>query len=311
MPRVLVLESPYAEASVEEECLPRFDVQRVRRRELPSRAEDVVGLIVDTATVDREILGRLPGLRCISVTGVGLDSIDLDEAARRGIAVVNVPDGATEEVATHTVAMLLALVRRLPVYHRYVVGGGFRHDESGPVHRLSEQTVGILGFGRIGQAVAVRLAPFGCRLLAWDPLIEPDAVRRLGVEPVSSLDELLTAADALTVHVPLMPETLDLLDARRLESLKPGAVVVNTARGHALDTAALGRLLRSRRLGGAALDVFREEPPGGELALADASDNVILTPHAAFYSIEAELAIRRRACLQLEQALEEVVGAAR
>jgi D-3-phosphoglycerate dehydrogenase / 2-oxoglutarate reductase len=309
VPGVLVLESPYANPSVEEDSLPRFDVRRLGRAELPSLAPDVVGLIVDMTTVDREVLDRLPELRCISVTGVGLDGIDLEEAERRGITVVNVPDGATEEVATHAVAMLLALVRRLSAYHRYVVGGRFRHDESGSVHRLSEQTVGILGFGRIGQAVAVRLAPFECRLLAWDPYVEPEAVRRLGVEPVSSLEELLSAADALTVHVPLTRETLALLDARRLESLKPGAVIVSTARGKVLDTAALGTLLRSGRIGGAALDVFREEPPGAELALADAADNVILTPHAAFYSIEAELEIRCRACLQLEQALAEVVHA--
>ena len=309
MPAVLVLESPYANPSVEEESLPRFDVRRLTRADLPPSDEDVVGVIVDQTAVDSELLDRFPELRCISVTGVGLDRVDLEEARRRGISVVNVPDGSTEEVATHSVAMLLSLVRRLPAYHRHVVEGHFRHDQSGPVRRLSEQTVGILGFGRIGQAVAVRLAPFGCRLVAWDPYVESHGIRRLRVEPVSSVEELLSVVDALTVHVPLTPETLDLLDARRLASLKPGAVVVSTARGKVLDTAALARLLRSGRLAGAALDVFREEPPRSELDLAEASDNVILTPHAAFYSTEAELEIRRRACRQLERVLVEAVDA--
>lgn len=302
--RVLVLDSPYDERPLEEEALPHLRVERLRRADLSQPAPDVAGLIVDMAPVDRELLDLLPGLRCVSVTGIGLDAIDLAEAERRGIAVVNVPDESVEEVATHAVALLLALVRRLRPYHRHVAGGGFRHDESGPVPRLSRLTVCIAGFGRIGQATAARLAPFGCRLLGWDDYVEDGVFAAAGVER-AGLDELCARSHALTVHLPLNEGTLDLFGEERLRALPPGALLVNTSRGKVVDTKTVIELVRSGRLGGAALDVFREEPPGWELELAGAGDNVILTPHCAFYSHESEEEIRRRACRNLYRVLKE------
>jgi D-3-phosphoglycerate dehydrogenase len=297
--RILVLESPYDERLIEQKALRGYAVERVGLGDLREREEGVTGLIVDMLPIDAALLDRLPDLRAISVTGIGLDAIDRAETARRGIRVDNVPAGSTEEVATHAVALLLALVRKLPASHRHVAAGGFRHDAMGPIRRLSTLTVGIVGVGRIGRAVADRLAPFGATLVGWDA----QPVRHPGVESVS-LDELCARADAVTLHLPLDDGTLDLFDASRLESLRPGALLVNTGRGKLVDTDALIRLLRAGRLGGVALDVFRDEPPRAELELLEAHENVLATPHSAFFSVESEEEIRRTAARNLEAALQ-------
>ncbi len=302
--RILLIDYPYdGGTSIEEESLPQARVEVVRGSELPEIGEDVIGLLIDTFTVDAHVLDRFPNLRGIGVTGVGLDSIDLAEVERRGIRVVNVPDGATEEVATHAIAMLLALVRRLPAYHQHVLAGGFDYRESGPIRRFSEQTVGLAGFGRIARAVATRLQPFGCRLVGWDPYVNPKVFNEYSVD-VLALEELLEVSDAVSIHLPLNEGTRDLMNKSRLEHLKPQAIVVNTGRGKVLDTDALTSLLRAGRLGGVGLDVFRDEPPGEELVVAQLSHNVILTPHAAFYSRDSVEEIRRTASLRLAATLE-------
>jgi D-3-phosphoglycerate dehydrogenase len=241
-------------------------------------------------------MDRFPALRCISIYGVGVDWVDHAEAERRGIAVRNVPDETTEEVATHAVALLLALVRRLPGQMRETSSGGWSSEAAGPLRRFSALTVGVLGFGRIGRAFAERVRGFGCRVVAWDPYVADAAFRELGVERLG-IDELLEGADAISVHLPLNEGTADLLDAGRLALLREGAFLVNTARGGIVDTAAAIELLRAGRLGGIALDVLRREPPGpDELAILEAGANVILTPHVAYYSDEGVDAVRARVC---------------
>lgn len=311
-PRIVLLDYPYAETAVEQEALGGLALGRVSGDELRAAGaaaggaapgfEDATGLLVDMAPVDAALMGTLPALRVVSVIGIGLDAIDLEAAHARGIAVRNVPVGSVEDVATHAVALVLALWRRLPVYHAHVLGGGFDFAGAGPIDSLAAQTVGILGFGRIGQAVARRLSAFGCRVVAASRSERP-AYATLGVERLTT-DELVRASNVLVVTAPLNDGTRDLLDEARLRQLPRGAVLVNTGRGGIVDTAAVARLLAEGHLAGAGLDVFRSEPPGpDELAVAAASPNVILTPHAAFYAADTELAIRRAACAHV---LEEL-----
>ena len=321
--RILLLDYPYTDTAVEEAALEPRLVVRAAGETLRAAGgaaaagaaatgaatagaapgfEDIEGLLVDMAPVDTALLDALPRLRAVSVIGIGLDRIDLAAAAARGVAVRNVAAGSTEDVATHAVALLLALWRRLPVYHAHVAGGGFDFAAAGHIDSLASQTVGILGFGRCGQATARRLTPFGCRIAAASRSDSP-SYAELGVERLP-VDDLLRASSALVVTAPLNDTTRDLLDERRLRLLPRGAVVVSVGRGLILDTPAVARLLAEGHLAGAGLDVFRSEPPGpDELAVAVASPNTILTPHAAFYAVDTDLAIRRAACANLLEAL--------
>ena len=311
--RILLLDYPYADTAIEQKALaPRAtlrgagDVIRAAGAAAPGEAAptlaDVAGLLVDMARVDEALMDALPALRAVSVIGIGLDAIDLAAARARGIAVRNVPTGSVDDVATHTVALLLAVWRRLPAYHAHVAAGGFDFAAAGPIDSLAAQTVGILGFGKIGQATACRLAAFGCRIVAASRSESP-AYRALGVERLP-VNELLRVSNALVVTAPLNDDTRDLLDEARLRLLPRGAIVVNTGRGRILDTPAVARLLAEGHLSGAALDVFRNEPPhADELALPAASPNVVLTPHAGFYAADTEVAIRQAACAHL---LEEL-----
>jgi D-3-phosphoglycerate dehydrogenase len=242
--------------------------------------EDVVAVLTwGTLRVGEELFAQLPALRVVGTATVGFDHIDVDAAARRGVAVVSVPDYCTQEVADHALALLYALLRGIVVLDRDVAAGGWNAKVAGPLRTLAELRVGIVGLGRIGDAVASRLLALGLEVWAHDLLpVERDGVRPAG------LDELLAECDAGTLHVPLTRETRGLLGPERIESIRPGALLVNTSRGEVVDVDAVLAALRSGRLGGAALDVLPQEPPPA----VPVAPNLILTPHAAYYSPAAE-----------------------
>jgi D-3-phosphoglycerate dehydrogenase / 2-oxoglutarate reductase len=250
---------------------------------------DADGLLIQYGVVNRRVLEGLPRVRFLVRYGVGVDGIDLAAATARGIPVVNVPDYGTDEVANHAVALLLALARKLPQLDRQTRAGRWNVFEAAPIHRLAGQTGGILGCGRIGSRVARKLGAFDLRLLACDPYLErfPSSV-----EPVA-FDRLLAESDYLTLHCPLTTETHHLIDAAALGRMKPTAVLVNTARGGVVDTVALTEALRQGRLAGAALDVTEQEPLDPESPLFR-MEQVIVTPHAAWYSEESRSDLKRR-----------------
>ncbi|MGO9581838.1 MAG: C-terminal binding protein [Acidimicrobiales bacterium] len=225
-----------------------------------------------------ELLG--PDVRIIARAGIGLDAIDLDAARDRGIAVFHTPDYATEEVATHTVALMLALNRKLLQGDELARKDWQSWARLKPVPPMSVLTVGIVGLGRIGRAVADRVRPFAANIVAFDPFVTeaPDNVRL-----AETLDELLAETDVLTLHLPVTDATRGLIGARELGLLRPGAVVVNVARGALLDQVALVGALRSGRLSGAGLDVLAVEPLPDDDPITTAP-NVILSPHFAWYS---------------------------
>jgi phosphoglycerate dehydrogenase-like enzyme len=241
---------------------------------------DAVGAIVSTDPFDASVLAASPALRVIARIGVGVDSIDLDAATAHGIAVTVTPGANEGTVADHAVALMLAAVRRIPEHDAAVRRGEWNRTGEHAAWLLSGGTVGLVGYGHIGRIVAARLRGFDVRVLVNDP-IEP---RDPAVEAVG-LDTLLAASDIVSLHVPLLSSTRGLIGARELALMRPGAILVNTARGGVVDEEALIEALASGRLRAAAIDVFADEPPAGSRLLR--LPNVVLSPHVAGLSIRS------------------------
>lgn len=277
---------------------------RVRRascrnaEEVVEAARDATALLVQWAPVTASVLDRLDRLRFVSRLGIGHDMIDVAAATARGVAVANTPDYCVQEVAAHTIAMVMALARRLPVLDRAVRDGRWSATGDGAgALRPSRATVAVVGFGRIGSLAAAHAAALGFRVVVHDPNVAEAAVRAAGHEPVE-LDEALAAADVVTLHVPLTDRTRHLLNGAAIARMRPGALIVNTCRGGLIDEAALAGALASGRVAGAALDVFEEEPLPAGSPLRTAP-GVLLTPHAAWYSPDSLAELPRRAARQI------------
>lgn len=244
-------------------------------------------LVVRSQTrVDAELLAAAaPRLAVVGVASVGTDRIDIAAATRAGVMVVNAPTGNTIAAAEHTMAMMLALLRKIPSADASVRRGEWERAAYLGAE-LRHRTLGIIGLGKIGKAVARRAAAFEMRVIAYDPLLTADQATEHSARLVG-LPELLTRADVITVHVPLVPETRGLIGVAQIEAMKSGAVLLNVARGGLVDEAALAAALRSGHLGGAAVDVFSTEPMAADNPLRDAP-NTILTPHLGASTSEAQ-----------------------
>ena len=265
--------------------------------ELRDLLGDAVGAIVSTDPFDRDVLDSTPNLMVIARVGVGVDTVDVAAATANGVLVTTTPGANEDSVADHTLALMLALVRRVPEHDRSLRER--RWDRGGAMTPgdLWRSTVGIVGSGRIGRAVVRRLRGFGCAILVSDPALEqPDEGTRL-----VSLDELLAESDVVSLHVPLLPETRGLIGRRELALMRPTAVLVNAARGHIVDEAELAAALRGGRLAGAALDVFAEEPPFDSELLE--LRNVIVTPHVAGMSVGSIAAMTEQASRSVVEVL--------
>lgn len=245
-------------------------------------------------TLDGPVFDRLPGLEVVSKFGVGLDMIDLDAMAKAGIKLGWTGGVNRRAVSELVIAFAVRLLRHLPEAERDLADGTWRQPMG---RQLSDRTVGIVGCGHVGKDLAVLLRGFGCRVLAHDILDFPDFYAEHGIEPVA-LEDLLEAADIVTLHVPLDETTRNMLNAERLALMKPDALLINTARGGLVDEQALKAMLTEGRLAGAAFDVFATEPPedSGLLALP----NFLATPHIGGSAEEAVLAMGRAAIRGLD-----------
>jgi phosphoglycerate dehydrogenase-like enzyme len=273
---------------------------RERHRSADEMAElldGAVAAIADADLYDAEVLRRSPGLRVIARTGVGLDMIDLDAAAQAGVYVTTTPEVNNETVADHALALILAAQRSLLEQDAIVRGGGWRSFDVGR-GQLHGATVGIVGYGAIGRAVARRLRGFGVRILAHDPFVEA-ADEDVTLTP---LDDLLAQSDIVTVHAPLSEATRKLIGAREFGLMRPGATIVNTARGPVIDEAALVQALQEGRIGAAGLDVFEREPPKQSPLLE--MPNVVVSPHVGGISDASNLAMSRLATENVLAVLE-------
>ncbi len=282
-PRVLVREE-ISEAGVDL-LRSRFEVDV----DAETALEEIIGgydaIVVRSATkLTADLIGRAERLKVIGRAGVGVDNVDVDAATRRGIIVANAPESTVVSAAEHTIGLLVALARNIPQAHAALKQGRWERSAYGGTE-LAGKTLGVLGFGRIGQQVARRALGLGMRVVAYDPYVAADRFRELGAERVESPEDVYAAADFLTLHLPLTPETRGSIGTAAFEAMRPGVRVVNAARGPLLDEDALLAALRSGRVAGAALDVFNDEPYSGPLLELD---NVVVTPHLAASTGEAQ-----------------------
>ena len=260
-------------------------------------AHDADVILIQTVRrlVTRQVIKGLSD-RCRGIVrmGIGYDTVDVAAATERGIPVLNIPGTAVHEVAEHALAILLAVARRVAVQDRWIRSG--RWDRTGlkPIHRVWGRVLGLIGFGRVARELARRASGIGLKVIAHDPYVSAEEMSTLGVDAVG-LDDLLQRADYVSIHTPLNPSTRHLVGERELGLLKPGAILVNTSRGPVVDEAALVDALREGRLDAAALDVFENEPPEEDSPLRR-MDNVVLTPHVAWYSEESVAGVYRCAC---------------
>jgi D-3-phosphoglycerate dehydrogenase / 2-oxoglutarate reductase len=292
MPRFLiaVTDSPFPSLDPAKAALARLDFElRMAKSaaadDILAVARDADAVLVTYAKLDAPLLRQLTRCKAIGRFGLGVDNIDIKTAAELGISVNYVPDYCMHEVSDHAMALLLALARKIPLSNKLVQAGRWEMPAVVPIHRLAGRVLGLVGFGNIPRALAPKAKALGLRVLTHDPYVAPDALAAAGVEGVS-FDRLLELSDFVSIHAPLLPATRGLFNADTFRKIKKGAVLINTARGPLVDEDALVAALDAGQLGGAALDVVTTEPLAKDSKLIG-RDNVILTPHTAFYSVEA------------------------
>jgi D-3-phosphoglycerate dehydrogenase / 2-oxoglutarate reductase len=253
--------------------------------ELGERIGDYEGIVIRSATkMTAELIGRAGRLRAIGRAGVGVDNVDVEAATKRGIVVANAPESNVVTAAEHTMALLLALARNVPQAYASLIDGRWERSKFSGVE-LYEKTLGILGFGRIGQLVAARARGFGMRVLAFDPFVSAERYRELRVEKADSSDDVYAQADFITIHLPKTPETEGFLDAAAFAKMRPGVRILNVARGGLIDEAALEDAIEAGTVAGAALDVFPSEPTTEHPLFGHPS--VVVTPHLGASTAEA------------------------
>lgn len=272
--------------------------------ELKALAPEADGWIVRSGTtLTADLIAAAPKLRVIGRAGVGVDNIDLDAATRRGILVLNAPDGNTISTAEHTCAMMLALARQIPQAAASLKGGAWERKQFSGAE-LDGKTLGIVGVGKIGREVAKRMQAFGMRTIGFDPVLSAETAERLGVELVS-LDRLWAESDVITLHAPLNDATRHLINSESLAKCRDGVRIVNCARGGIVDEAALLEGLESGKVGGAALDVYSQEPPPPALDELIRHPRIVTTPHIAASTGEAQEKVARQVTQQVIEALND------
>jgi D-3-phosphoglycerate dehydrogenase / 2-oxoglutarate reductase len=281
--KVLVRES-IAEAGVEL-LRDRFEVDVDGQSALAEIIGGYDGIVIRSATkLTADLIDRADRLKVIGRAGVGVDNVDLEAATRKGIVVANAPESTVVSAAEHTLGLLLALSRNIPQAYAALRDGRWERSRWGGIE-LAGKTLGLLGFGRIGQQVGRRALALGMRVVAHDPFVSRDRFRELGIERAETLDELLAESEFLSLHVPLTDETRGLVGASTLARMRDGVRIVNAARGELVEEPALVEALRSGKVAAAALDVFSHEPYTGPLLELD---NVVATPHLAASTEEAQ-----------------------
>ena len=295
--RALIADFDYADVNIERRILEGAGLEVVEAQcrteeDVIEAGRGVSALLTQYAPITAKVLAELPELRMVGRYGVGYDVVNVGVARERGVWVANVPDYGTEEVAAHALSMTLALLRHLTLYDRAVRNGRWHPTSTGPLYRLKNLTLGVVGIGRIGGTFARRAGPWFGRTLGCDPYLEEDAWPE-GVDQ-ASLQEVFSESLLVSLHAPLTEETQGFIDRSLLERMPEGGYLVNTARGGLVAMDDLFWALETGPLAGAALDVFPQEPPPAGHPLLNSS-NVILTPHAAYYSLEAEEEARIKA----------------
>jgi D-3-phosphoglycerate dehydrogenase len=297
MPKVLFADHDYPDLGFERDLFTAAGAELVAAQckseaDVIAAARDCAGILLQYAPITERVVASLPNVGIVSRIGAGFDTVDTDACAKHGVWVANSPDYGVGEVATHALGLALALVRNIVAYHRDIQAGKWHYLSSGPLRRVGDMTLGIVGLGRIGKRMAHVGRNVFKRVVACDPYIIdgdfPAYVER------RDLAGVFVESDVVSLHVPLNAETRGMIDAKVLADAKPGLFLVNTARGAVVDVDAALEALDAGTIAGLGLDVLPVEPvPAGSTLLGH--PRVILSPHAAFFSVEAERELRRKA----------------
>lgn len=295
--KVVILKTIFPDTKVEEEILREIGAELIS---VPGADEDIImqhisdadAIVTTYVQVTEKMLEAAKRCKVVVRAGIGVDAIDIQAATRRGIYVANVPDYCFDEVSDHTLALVLALQRKINILSQKVKGGVWRVDEAKPVFALRGQTYGLVGFGNIARLVAKKAQAFGFNVIATDPFVSLEEANRFGVELVEFAN-LLQVSDVISIHAPLSKSTYHMFNEETIGKMKKNACLVNTSRGGLVDQKALYNALKLRKIAGAALDVMEEEPPKSNEPLLTL-DNVIVTPHIAYYSEASEIELRKR-----------------
>ena len=306
--KVMIAESVHEEGARILETAPDVELllrPKISRKALLEEMGTVDAVVTRSGTaIDREFLESAPRLKVAARAGVGVDNIDLAEASRRGVVVINAPTGNTLAATEHTMALMLSMARRLPQAHASVISGAWER-KSFMGFQLHGRRLLVVGLGRIGTQVALRAKAFGMEVSAYDPYVSAARMESLGVKRREDLHQGLGQADIVTLHVPATPETRGIIGRDEFEGLRGGACLINCARGTLVDERACAEALRAGKLARVAFDVYSSEPPGAEnpLMAPDLADRVVLTPHLGANTEEAQSAVARIAAETLLAAL--------
>ncbi|GBF10662.1 C-terminal binding protein [Tepidibacillus sp. HK-1] len=295
--KVVVTDFEFQTLEPEKEVLASLDVEFVAvqcktEEEVIEACKDADGIINQYAPITRKVIENLENCKVIARYGVGVNTIDLDVATEKGIVVGNVTDYSMDEVSDHAFALLLALARKVVKLNHEVKNGVWNFNLGKPVFRLRGRTLGLVGLGRIPQTLAKKAQAFGLNIIAYDPYVPVEVAKGLNVELVE-LNDLFKQSDYISVHAPLMDSTRGMISDEQFNLAKKEAFIVNTARGSVIDEAALIRALQEGKIAGAGLDVLEFEPIQEDNPLLK-MENVIITPHVAWYSEESEIELKRK-----------------
>lgn len=306
---VFMTDSIFPDTAIERDELGRADAELTfssapDTETLISEGRDCDAMLVVYAQVDANVINSLTRCKVIVRMGIGFNNVDLEAASKAGIVVANVPDYCLDEVADHTMALVLAVVRRTCYLNSKVESGIWSIGDAKPIPRLRGKTFGIFGCGAIGQQVAHRASAFGMEVVGYDPYALKDAFSGNGIYQITDFDEFLAAVDILSLHMPLTDTTRHIINRQTMAKMKSSAYVINTSRGGLVDESDLYEVLAEGALGGAGLDVLEIEPPSSAPTLS-ALPNAVITPHAAFFSEESVVELRMKASQEVIRTLQD------
>jgi len=276
-----------------------YTYQFKTEEEVIKAAKDADGIIVQYAPISRRVIESLEKCKVISRYGIGVDNIDVKAAIENGIIVVNVKDYCTDEVADHTIALLLACARKIVLLNSLVKNGIWDVRQAAPIYNLKGKTLGLIGFGSIAKQVSLKAQAFGFNILAYDPYISLKIMKKYKVKKVD-FENLLRESDIISLHLPLTDETRYMIGEKELKMMKRTAFLINTSRGALIDEIALYRALKENWIEGAGIDVVENEPLTPESDLLNLT-NIIITPHAAFFSNSSLIELQRRAAVKVAE----------
>ena len=304
--KVVLTDNIFPDLDIEKKMLSKVDAELVLAKDLADLAEQVkdADAVINTyIQMKPELIDGMSKCRLIIRNGIGVNTIDVDTCNKKGIMVANIPTYCLDEVATHAVALMLTLNRKISILDKSVHAGVWDVKKATPVTSLQESTLGLVGFGKIPRLVCEKARAFGMQVVAYDPYVDAEGAREAGARKVE-LDELITTSDYISIHCPLTPDTRGMFNYEAFTAMKESAYIINTARGPIINEPDLVRALEDGQIAGAGLDVLMEDKISLDNPLLK-FDNVIITPHAAWYSEES---ILRRRTQTVESVIEVLEG---